>query len=62
MHPLIDQQMAQYQIDTFARDVRAARLAALVNASSERPIGLHGRFARTAGRLRLIRHRRPAAA
>ena len=60
MHPIIEQQMVQYRIDGLARHAQAQRLAALASATTDRPAGIRDRFARTAGRLHLMR--RPAAA
>ena len=54
MHPILVQQMASHQIDTFNREAAGHRRLAFVAGAPARPVLLRERFNRTTGRLRLI--------
>ncbi len=54
MNPILVQQMAHHQMDTFDREAEGNRRVTLVMPSAASPVTLRARLSQTTGRLRLV--------
>jgi hypothetical protein len=54
MNPILVQQMARHQMDTFDREAKANRHAVLVERAAVSPFARRARLNETAARLRIV--------